>query len=234
MATKRKLSFWAAMVAMLTVSMSAADAYASEDDFLLYWQVYDPVVTQIGGSQDCRLSDFIGQSAHASSDWGVQVSVSDKNGGFVEYLSLWYSGGQDGWKPSVKSAEISSETGYGAGPTYANIGNYVFKGVGNEYSSGSYVFALEIGYYDAADNFVTQVKSESWDYNNFMSNAPVDPQTGNRMSYIQSNELQIPAVVAWTGGLYTAPEPSSGLLMALGASLLALRRRRNLKGEGAA
>ena len=212
---------------MPTGSLSAA-----EDDFLLYWQVNDPMVTLVGGSSS-SLQDFIANSAHSSEDWGVQVSVSGENG-FVEYLNLWYNGGEGGWRPAVTGAELDN---FRAGPTYANIGSYVFKGTDNEYASDSYVFALEIGYYDAANNynFVSQVKSESWDYNNFMSNAPEDPDNpGHKLSYIQSAELQIPNIVPWSGGSYAAPEPSTGLLLAIGLSFLSLRRRRQGKEAGAA
>ena len=34
------------------------------------------------------------------------------------------------------------------------------------------------------------------------------------------------AAIAWTGGAYAAPEPTSGLLLLVGGALLALRRRR--------
>lgn len=218
----------------LTLLASVCSAFGSEDDFLLMWQVDDPLVSQIGGGT-VYLHDFIGTSEQPTADWGARVYVSDNNG-YKEYLNIWYrdggvpvsSGNNDGIVFDIEHGD------YRGGPAYAGIGNYVYKGANNEWTSGSYVFALEIGYWDAADNFVAKAQSEEWSYNNFVSNAPVDPSTGNRLSYIQSSELQIPNAIAWSGGAYAAPEPSSGLLLAIGSALLALRRRKPVKGEGAA
>ncbi len=211
---------------MLAFFASAGSVRAeTEGDFLLMWQVDDPMVSLVGGDKT-YLHDFINSSDHSSSLWGVQVSVYDDSG-FVDYLNIW----QNGQPAEVQGVLLDST--FRAGPTYAGMGSYVYKGTGNEYTSGSYVFALEIGYYDAADNFVSQAKSDSWHYSDFVSNAPMDPDNpGHRLSFIQSSELQIPAAVPWTGFAYSAPEPSSGMLFAIGAALLALRRRRSLNGEG--
>ncbi|MCR5753158.1 MAG: PEP-CTERM sorting domain-containing protein [Kiritimatiellae bacterium] len=211
---------------MLAFFASAGSVRAeTEGDFLLMWQVDDPMVSLVGGDKT-YLHDFINSSDHNSSLWGVQVSVYDDSG-FVDYLNIWQNG-----QPAEAQGVLLDST-FRAGPTYAGMGSYVYKGTGNEYTSGSYVFALEIGYYDAADNFVSQAKSDSWHYSDFVSNAPMDPDNpGHRLSFIQSSELQIPAAVPWTGFAYSAPEPSSGMLILIGTALLALRRRRSLNGEG--
>lgn len=210
---------------MLAFFASAGSVRAeTEGDFLLMWQVDDPVVTLVGGSSS-YLHDYISASDHSDSMWGVQVSVYN-NDAFVEYLNIWQNGS------SADVQGVLLDPGLRAGPTYAGMGKYVYKD-GGAYTSGSYVFALEIGYYDAAENFVSKVKSESWAYNDFVSNAPMDPDNpGHRLSYIQSSELQIPTAVPWSGGTYAVPEPSSGMLLLIGTALLALRRRRSLNGEG--
>lgn len=76
--------------------------------------------------------------------------------------------------------------------------------------ASSYSYYIEISNY--SDNTVAAV-SELMSYKSLAEN-----------SYI--GDIMTPAaLVPWTGGTYSAPEPSSALLMLLGAALLGLKRK---------
>ena len=78
-------------------------------------------------------------------------------------------------------------------------------------------FAIELGNYNNG-TWTTLATSGSLDYNSLENSG---------YTYMPSaGDLALATLTAWAPTAYSVPEPSSGLLILLGASLLALKRRR--------
>ena len=78
-------------------------------------------------------------------------------------------------------------------------------------------FAIELGNYNKG-TWTTLATSSSLAYSSLESAG---------YTYMPSaGDLALATLTAWAPTTYSVPEPSSGLLMLLGASLLALKRRR--------
>ena len=96
-----------------------------------------------------------------------------------------------------------------------------------DYASAEYSFTIELGSYDTGE-WTTLATSASLTYQQL--------QTGDGVngSYITTYDGTLPTPQGiWAPTSYNVPEPSSGLLMLIGASLLALRRGRARGGRGA-
>lgn len=88
----------------------------------------------------------------------------------------------------------------------------------------SYSFAIELGNWKDTDDgstWLLAATSEVWDYDRLFQSGFIAAQA----------QVGHPTQLGWTGGGYNIPEPTSGLLLLIGGSLLALRRRRNLVAE---
>ena len=85
------------------------------------------------------------------------------------------------------------------------------------YVSGSpeYAFIIELGNWDGS-NWSVLALSETVSYNSLDTNSHIDHVSG-----INPNPI-----TPWVATSYVVPEPSSGLLVLVGAALLALRRRK--------
>ena len=85
------------------------------------------------------------------------------------------------------------------------------------YASGSpeYAFIIELGNWDGS-NWSVLALSETVSYNSLDANSHIDHVSG-----INPNPI-----TPWVATSYVVPEPSSGLLLLVGAALLALRRRK--------
>lgn len=89
-----------------------------------------------------------------------------------------------------------------------------------DYASPEWSFAIELGSYDTGD-WTTLASSATLTYQQLASGE------GSGTSYITTYDPQSMTVtVGWAPETYNVPEPSSGLMMLIGAGLLALRRRR--------
>ena len=96
---------------------------------------------------------------------------------------------------------------------YADLGT--LTALGEDYRTFS--FAIELGNWNKeSGDWILAATSETWDYQRLYDS-----------KYI-GDQLAPPVEGPWTGGTYTIPEPTCGLLMLFGCSLLALRRRKNL------
>lgn len=205
-----KKTFGAVVALLAAFACGAADG-----DFLLLWQVDEPDIERIGGGST-PIADF---SVGGRAVNRVQVGVTDTTtGGLVRYLELWSYNGETAVAENLHTTAMilpDGEGDYCAGPTYANIGDY---------RDAKYTFAIELGNYNNGQ-FDVMAKSESYTY----AMLQADPNDEG-VNHITAGELFIPSYLAWTGARYTevtsVPEPSGGLLMLVGAALLALRRRR--------
>ena len=188
---------------LLLLSSAVATARAGSSDYLLLWQVEDPVVELIGGGST-QLSDLVDQFGNYADS--VRVAVTDTStGGVIDYLNFWYYNPTPTDTPPVSTMWLDDE--FAAGPTYANIGDY---------TQGSYTFAIELGNYNNSTWNVMAV-SESYTYQDLISR--------DIYNHISAGDLSLPSYMAWTGGTYVVPEPGGGLMLLIGVGVLALRRR---------
>ena len=96
-----------------------------------------------------------------------------------------------------------------------------------DYASAEYSFTIELGSYDSGE-WTTLATSASLTYQQL--------QTGDGVngSYITTYNATLPTPQGiWAPQSYDVPEPSSGLMLLIGAGLLALRRGRARSGRGA-
>ena len=94
-----------------------------------------------------------------------------------------------------------------------------------KFSSGSteYAFMVELGNYDGS-NWATLAVSEVVSY--------ADLAGGNNPHIVTSSGYNPNPASAWVATSYVVPEPTSGMLVLVGAALLALRRRRGALRRG--
>ena len=89
----------------------------------------------------------------------------------------------------------------------------------SDYASAEYSFAIELGSYDSGA--WTTLASASLTYQQ------LEAGDGPNGSYITTYDATLPTPQGiWAPQAYNVPEPSSGLLVLIGAGLLALRRGR--------
>ena len=164
----------------------------------LYWQV----------------SESLGNSFNGHEITGYKVWAVNGNN---EYLLDSYE-----YKPSV--------------PGYVNIGTTVAPGVAYNADLAANL-TVTVDAYTTVDTYVSgytyYIEIVGYDTSVYGDGVAGVIGISESMTYEQANShvtrtLQsissIPA--AWNGGTYAAPEPTSGLLLLVGASLLALKRRK--------
>ena len=199
MLKKIQIAVWAALIC---VGMARAE------DTLIYFRIVD----------DFSIVDFYGNST----TW--DTSYRSNEGYAIDSARVVVTGG-----------DLSEETplilGYISGNAFASSGTdeialdatpppqtmYAFV---TEYASAEYSFAIELGSYDSGE-WTTLATSASLTYQQL--------QTGDGVngSYLTTYDATLPMPQGiWAPKSYNVPEPSSGLLVLIGASLLALRRRR--------
>ena len=80
----------------------------------------------------------------------------------------------------------------------------------------SHSFAIELGHWEN-DTWTTLATSVSYGYSELQNVGYTYAPSGGEMALVN--------LTAWAPTSYAVPEPSSGLLLLIGASLLALKRR---------
>ncbi|MBO7684932.1 MAG: PEP-CTERM sorting domain-containing protein [Kiritimatiellae bacterium] len=164
---------------------------------------------------------------------------------------VYFDGTETTWDSSYRSAEgyaidsarvvvtggnLADETplilGYISGNTVVNSGadeialdetpppQTMFAFI-TDYASAEYSFAIELGSYDSREGWTTLATSASLTYQQLQTG------DGTGGSYITTYDATVPTPQGiWAPQAYNVPEPSSGLLVLIGAGLLALRRGR--------
>ena len=91
------------------------------------------------------------------------------------------------------------------------------------FASGSpeYAFVIELGNLDGSA-WSTLAVSETVTYADLAANSHIDNVSGYNPN----------PITPWEAQSYVVPEPTSGMLVLVGAALLALRRRRGALGRG--
>ena len=202
-------------IAALAAAILSAGALLAEDG-VLYWMVDSTAqVTPQGGGDATGIESFIqAYEGAASGSWfaaRVRVTGGDISGDV--FLDLYDIDG------STYSGEYGVELGDMAGYWGAGVPD------GNQspisaYSAGSpeYSFIVEIGnVYN--DTWTTVAQSAASSYSSLDDH--IQPMF----------ELFPQSATVWTPTQFSAgPEPSGGLLTAMGLTLRALRRKRFIKG----
>ena len=197
------------MAAYAAVALTAGVASAGDD--VLYWMV-DSTATVDGQNISLFFDDY---DAPAGSAFAARVRVT---GGDIQ-------DGQDVFLDLYIPGSGLDEGGGEYGVEFSDVGGYWGAGVptGNQSPSGDfsagtpeYSFIVELGNIDAQDNWTTVATSASAAYSTL----------GDFIH--ETFDINPGQIAVWSPTTFTAPvpEPSSGLLMAVGLALLALRRKR--------
>ena len=183
-------------IIVLTTLLSASFAQAS----YLYWQVEASQLDVLRTVGDTVTYSFNG---HEVTGFNL---VATKNGSYDVLASAYDTG--SGWSSPFSADPVS--------PMTATEGSLVADLTG--YTTTGYSYYIEIVGYDSSAYPSTGSgqlgTSELLAYAANCSNITTDLESIAAMPQ------------AWTGGTYAAPEPTSGLLLLVGASLLALKRRK--------
>lgn len=183
---------------------------------MIYWFLDDPDIVEIGGGS-VKIQDLVSRGEYPELSADVaRVGAYDSSGELIRYLSI----DQDGrdWIYSDTDIYLDVSPGTGtpgslAGPAYADVSGFVPKS-GNYDPSISFV--IEIGTYTGDEGLWVVLAASS--------GATLDDL--RKSDHLISDVLDIHGTTPWSGGAYMVPEPSSGLLLLVGAGLLSLRRRR--------
>jgi len=201
--------------AALAVAILLAGALPAEDG-VLFWMVDSSAqVTPQGGGTATGLQSFLGSyEAVSGSSFAARVRVTGGDISGDTFLDLYNFDGST--YSGTYGIEIEDMGGYwGAGVPDGN------QSPVSAYSAGSpeYSFIVEIGnIYN--DSWTTVAQSSTVTYSLLAE-------------YIQPTfSIDPGSLPAWTPQEFTAvPEPSGGLLMAMGLAILALQRKRSYQGR---
>jgi hypothetical protein len=200
------------------VALTAGVASAGDD--VLYWMIDNSATVEKDGVTTSITSFFENYGAPEGSAFAARVRVTggDIQDGQDVFLDLYIPG-------------YGVDTGNGdLGVEFGDAGGYWGAGVptGNQSPSGDfsagtpeYSFIVELGNIDSSDNWTTVATSASATYSSLGD-------------YIHETfDINPGQIAVWSPTTFTAPvpEPSSGLLMAVGLALLALRRKRTEREE---
>ena len=206
-------------IAVLALALSLTASRASADNDVLYWMVDGS--TAMSGASQSTVADFIG-AYDAPSDSSFAARVRVTGGGIPDsdevFLQIYYPDGSGSY--SLENGDLGyylGETGsgyWGAGVPSgvpASLSSYAT-------SSPEYSFIVELG------NIVWSADGEDGTWTTLAQSTP--SSYSSLGAFITSpGSLGAPNISAWAPSSFTAvPEPSGGLLLAIGVALLALRR----------
>ena len=189
---------------------------AHADDFMvLWWQVGDKEDWSDDGEslQDVTVQGVNGAPSTTAYDLGVNAArIRATSGDTVTYLSMLNPAAQ--LNPTI----VSFDTERMNVPT-------IWQADITDFTSGSpeYSFVIELGNWDGSA-WSTLAVSETVSYSDL---------NDIHHAIAQSNGTYNPNYAdPWVATSYVVPEPTSGMLILVGAALLALRRRRGALRRG--
>ena len=168
-----------------------------------------------GGEVLWWLVDIDYKSIKGTYNDGTTVTAGELgvNGARIRYES---TNGDYGWLPLFGLDENDKFVQY-EGANGVLLPAEYFGNLGGSLSDSSYSFVLELGNYDNGKWTGTSMESASANYTDLVNN-----------NHITQRHETAPAYgTPWTpDNFMVVPEPNSAMLLLLGASILALRRRR--------
>lgn len=202
-------SLAAVAAALLTVGVSSA----GEND-VLYWMVDGSTALQTEDGEMTTVQAFLGESAGSSFAARVRVTGGDITGD--TFLQLYDDDG-DAYEGDLGVDFGKTDAGYwGAGVPDGN------RSPSGDYSAGTpeYSFIVEIG------NVVWDTTGEDGTWTTVATSSAAT-YSSLASFIIPLGDIKPSGMVAWNPTQFQAvPEPSGGILVLLGAALLALRRKR--------
>lgn len=183
------------LFAVLAAILMAGWAFA--DDEVMLWMMEDPTVTLVGGGEM-----KVSQMTDVTAARVAVINRNNPNGGDTVYLRF-YDGTNGSW----------TDLGDNGVGVYGGFVDPIYVGLG-EYGTSVYSFMVELGNWSNG-NWMTFAVGTPTSYDNLVQDRHLQPMTGDGMV--------IPSI-AWDGGGYSVPEPSSALLLLIGGALFALRR----------
>jgi hypothetical protein len=193
-------------IAVMAGALGAVQAQAS--DYLLYWQVDDTAaITWFDGTELGTVSDYTNRDGQQI-NMARAVSTGSPDGMYTYYMDIGVT--SDTMEPTGDGA--------GTGPMLSYIGAF-----DSSTSLAGWSFAIELGNW-ANGQWTTLATTGMISYNDLTVQSAAE---GGAYILTADQGYNLPNFIAWTPQSYMVPEPSSGLLVLIGASLLALRRRRS-------
>ncbi len=185
--------------------MAAGVLPAVEND-VLYWMIDSSATVQKADGTTVSISSFVSPT----SDYAARIRVTGGDITEDTFLDIYYPDGTIDGEYGVDFDDGSISGYWGAGVPTGN------QSPSGDYSAGTpeYCFTIEIGNIDAEDNWTTVAASATVAYSELAD-------------YIHETfDVNPPSSAVWTPTSYAVPEPSGGMLTAVGLALLTLRRKR--------
>ena len=193
-------------IAVLAAAIASAGVSPAADNDVLYWMVDSSATVQMTDGTTVRISDFVSPT----SDYAARIRVTGRDITEDTFLDIYYPGGTIDGEYGVDFDDGSISGYWGAGVPTGN------QSPSGDYSAGTpeYCFTIEIGNIDAEDNWTTVAASATVAYSELAD-------------YIHETfDVNPPTSEVWAPTSFAVPEPSGGVLTAVGLALLALRRKR--------
>ena len=192
-------------IAVMAGALGAVQAQAS--DYLLYWQVEDTAtITWFDGTELGTVSDYTNRDGQQI-NMARAVSTTAADGMYTYYMDIGVT--SDTMEPTGDGA--------GTGPMLSYVGAF-----NSPTELAGLSFAIELGNWENG-KWTTLATTGTISYNDLTVQSAAE---GGTYILTADQGYNLPTFTAWSPESYNVPEPSSGLLMLIGASLLALRRRR--------
>ena len=192
-------------IAVMAGALGAVQAQAS--DYLLYWQVEDTAaITWFDGTELETVSDYTNRDGQQI-NMARAVSTTAADGMYTYYMDIGVT--SDTMEPTGDGA--------GTGPMLSYVGAF-----NSPTELAGLSFAIELGNW-ANGQWTTLATTGMISYNDLTVQSAAE---GGTYVLTADQGYNLPNFMAWSPQSYNVPEPSSGLLVLIGASLLALRRRR--------
>lgn len=195
-------------LAIILLLASTCAVRAGDGDEVIWW-MFDEAeeIHEVNGLGTKYIDTLEGRGDAAGKRVNaIRIGAYDGDA-LLGYLLIGDDRGDIGTSYIVPTSSLDGdEDCWSAGPGYARVG---------EYADASVTFMIELGFLNGDDNtWLILAASDAATYNELYE-----------AGFITAT-MDIQGSTEWTGGTYSVPEPSSGLLILIGGALLALRRRR--------